>query len=278
MCRCRSVINTAKYRGSPPNRSLCGWKHWVASLWCWYFSRQTMLFGQKKQTGNGDVQSADPQRTGQIRRNWYPRSPKPPPDWPPLFMDAAGEEAHSSRCGSFARDGNKYWISLHESGGGGGIEIWIGVANACQSSWLLGIWRMKCISVCVCVCQRVTDAGSGAVEMLFHLSCFPITTPQPEWHRWSECFKRGSNLEDKPSEPRLRPRLLRRGCSCHRARHEPAPFAICHSDVFKSGVRAELGPAGVFLFFLDWLGSSRSAGMTRDDSRPRTKQALWLGS
>lgn len=32
----------------------------------------------------------------------------------------------------------------------------------------------------VCVCQRVTDAGSAAVEMLFHLSCFPITTLQPE--------------------------------------------------------------------------------------------------
>lgn len=229
-------------------------------------------FWPKKHAGNADVQSADPQRASQLRRNWYLRSPKLPPDWSPLFMNAASEEAHFSRCGSFARDGNKYWISLHERGWGG-VEIWIGVANACQSSWLLGIWRMKCISACVCVCQCVTDAGSAAVEMLFHLSCFPITTLQPEWHRWSECFKRGSNLEDKPSEPRLRPRLLRRGCSCHRARHEPALFAICHSHVFKSGVRAELGPAVFFVFFF-WTGSAPCGllgwlGMTRDPGRSK---------
>ena len=123
--------------------------------------------------------------------------------WLGLFIDAAWEEAHFSLCWSLVREGNKYWISLHERRE---IEIWIGVANACQCYWLFRIWRMKCI-FCVYVCVSVwlmqTVPASSGFPTLPARSYFPITSGELEWHRWSECFKRKSNLKDKPSHSSL---------------------------------------------------------------------------
>lgn len=137
--------------------------------------------------------------TALLRHNWY-RHLKMSQIGP--FLDATCEEAHFSYCWSLVREGNKYWISLHERRE---IEIWIGVANACQCFGCFGYGGWN-VFLCVCACQCVTDADRAGIEWFstsLAWSYFPITSREQKWHRWSECFKRKSNLKDKPSHSSL---------------------------------------------------------------------------
>lgn len=119
---------------------------------------------------------------GLLRRNWYRQRPTQKCLWLGLFIDEAWEEAHFSHCRSLVREGNKYWISLHERRR---IEIWIGVANACQCYWLFRIWRMKCI-FCVYVCVSVwlmqtVPALNGFPPFLFSNNNLRAGVTQMKW-------------------------------------------------------------------------------------------------
>lgn len=108
-----------------------------------------------------------------------------------------------------------------------------------------GGWNV--FSVYMCVCQRVTDADSASIEWFSNVppwSYFPITSYEQEWHRWSECFKRKSNLKEKPSHSSLEyaasafPTSLLPSWTQIRA----SSLTICHVDVFKSCMHAEFRP------------------------------------
>ena len=161
-------------------------------------------------------------------------------------------------------EGNKYWISLHERRE---IEIWIGVANACQCSRLFCIWRMKCIfrvcvRVCACVCVWLMQTCRYWMD--FHLSYFPITTLEQERHRWSECFKREKVIL-KMSRAALRSNTPPHPLLLSWGQTRASSLAICHLDVLKSCMHAGFGPAS-------WTGQvPRSlpgcAATTRDPAK-----------
>ena len=109
---------------------------------------------------------------GLPRHNRCRQRPSPKCLWLGLFIEAAREEAHFSHSWSLVGEGNKYWISLHERRK---IEIWIGVANACQCYWLFRMWRMKCI-FCVYVSVSVwlmqTVPASNGFPTFLHGAIF----------------------------------------------------------------------------------------------------------
>lgn len=125
-----------------------------------------------------------------------------------------------------------------------------------------GGWNLFSVCMCVSVCDWCRQCSHW---MVLHLSYFPITTLEQEWHRWSECFKRESNLKDKPGHfsvwyaalSSVSPASLLLSWSQARA----SSLAICHLDVFKSCMPAEFGPAA-------WTGLCQAVQPSCDHVTP----------